>query len=208
MTNPNSKTRLACAVLFGTLFLAAGAGASQGDFYQSYANAKVIAQVPLHDGAPQQMFLQREDRKQFLYIQQPSGQGFTVIDVTKPAKPAILSHVAGGNLTMVGSGLAVTEMPDHRASAGGYHSGEKPEGTRGGGSVAPQSVRMMDVSDPAHPKTVQTFDGVTSILQDPARNLIYVANQQGIWIISRQPMLRRHECGSSDAISSAIPNCD
>ena len=80
--------------------------------------------------------------------------------------------------------------------------GEGPHGSR-----VVESVRVLDVSDPAHPRTVQNFDGVTSILQDSARNLIYVANGDGVWIGSHQQVLRRHECSSSDAISP-MPNCE
>jgi hypothetical protein len=43
---------------------------------------------------------------------------------------------------------------------------------------------------------------------DNARSLIHLANGEGIWILSHQQVLRRYLCGSSDAISSVIPNCD
>jgi hypothetical protein len=43
--------------------------------------------------------------------------------------------------------------------------------------------------NPAHPKTVQTFEGVTSIVRDDARGLIYVANGDGIWILSHREVL-------------------
>jgi hypothetical protein len=74
--------------------------------------------------------------------------------------------------------------------------------------MAPESVRLVDESDPAHPRTIQTFDGVTNLVRDNARNLIYVANGDGVWILSYQRVLRRHMCSSSDAISATIPNCD
>ena len=45
-------------------------------------------------------------------------------------------------------------------------------------------------------------------MRDDARSLIYVANGDGIWILSHREVLRRHLCSSSDALSSAIPNCD
>ncbi|HXY11571.1 MAG TPA: hypothetical protein VEI52_27300, partial [Terriglobales bacterium] len=68
-------------------------------------------------------------------------------------------------------------------------------------------VLILDVSDPAHPRKVQSFSGVTSILPDNARGMIYVANSDGIWILSHRQVLRSHPCSSSDAISP-IPNCD
>jgi len=197
----------ACAVLtLGALLLTMRAYASAGDFYQSYTQAKVIAHLPLPGGA-RQMFLQREGRTQYLYVQQASHQGFTVIDVRKPDRPKVVNHVPQESLTMVASGLAISQTSDNSAAVGTSHLAGEAEGTRGGGTV-PESVRVLDVSDPAHPRTIQTFSGVTSILPDDARGLIYVANGEGVWILSHQQVLRRHECSSSDAISSAIPNCD
>jgi hypothetical protein len=187
------------------LFLTIKSEASQGDFYTSYTDTKVIAHVPLSGGSAQQMFLQQVGRREYLYLQQASNRGFTVIDVSKSAKPNIVTHVPRENLTLVASGLAIAEAPDSTA-AGSSGVDENAEGTRGGGS-APQQIRVLDVSDPAHPRTVQSFTGVTSILSDDARGLVYVANREGIWILSHQQLLRRHECSSSDAISP-MPNCN
>jgi len=204
------KTRIfACAVLaLGALFLTIRADASPGYFYPSYTGAKVIAHVPLSGGAPQQMFLQQEGRRRYLYVQQPSLQSFAIVDVSKPTKPKVISHVPEESLTVVGSGLAIAETPESPATGGNSPATKNPAGARGGGRTLPESVRVLDVSDPAHPRTVRTFDGVTTILQDGINNLIYIADQDGVWILSHQPVLRRHECSSSDAISSAIPNCD
>jgi hypothetical protein len=140
-------------------------------------------------------------------VQQPSQLGFTVVDVTKPSKPKTVSHVPQENLITVGSGLAISGESQSAVTVGISPVAGSPEGTRGGGTV-PETVRVLDVSDPAHPRTVQTFSGVTDILPDDARALIYVANGDGVWILSHQKVLRRHECSSSDAISSAIPTCD
>ena len=204
----NRTTSVAGAILaLSALFLATPSYASPGDFYPSYTDAKVIAHMSLSGASPQQMFLQQAGRKQYLYLQQPAQEGLTVVDVSKPTKPKIVSHVLGENLTLVSSGLAIAEKPNNSAAMGDSRAVQGAEGTRGGGSVS-ESVRVLDVSDPAHPRTVQTFSGVTSVLPDNARGLIYVADGEGIWILSHQQVLRRHLCGSSDAISAAIPNCD
>jgi hypothetical protein len=191
----------------GTLFVTMRSEASTGDFYPSYTDATVIAHLALSGGSPQQMFLQQAGRKQYLYLQQAAQQGFTVVDVTKPRQPELVNRVPQGELTMVASGLAIAEKSENSTTGGASRPEASAEGVRGGGN-GPESVRVLDVSDPAHPRTVQTFSGVTSILSDNARGLIYVANGQGIWILSHQQVMRRHLCSSSDAISSAVPNCD
>jgi hypothetical protein len=201
---------LACVALaLSALLFTTRADASDSDFYPSYLQARVIAHLPLSGGA-QQLFLQQEGQSQYLYVRQPSQRGVTVIDITKPERPKVVSQLPLDNLTMVGSGLAIFETPESsatvRTSLGTPLATGNAEDARGNGAVL-ESVRVLDVSDPAHPRAVQNFDGVASILHDSARNLIYIANGDGVWIVSHEQVLRRHECTSSDAMSP-MPNCD
>jgi hypothetical protein len=151
------------------------------------------------------MFLQQEGRKAYLYVRTASQPGYAVFDVTKPEHPRAVNRQPE-NLTMLGSGLAISETPDDSKTGSPAQAANRTSPQASG--KFPESVRVLDVSDPAHPRTIQTFDGVTSMARDDARNLIYVANGDGIWILSHREVLRRHLCSSSDAISSAIPNCD
>jgi hypothetical protein len=159
------RTLTCVALAVGALLSAPGADASDTDSYPSYLPARVIAHLPLSGGI-RQMFLQQEGKRQFLYVQQPPQQGVTVIDITKPERLKVVSQVPLENLTMVGSGLAISETPENSATVGASLATGNGEGPHGSGVV--ESVRVLDVSDPAHPRTVQNFDGVTSILQDSA----------------------------------------
>jgi hypothetical protein len=40
-----------------------------------------------------QIFLQGHGDKQYLYIQQASEEGFTIVDVTKPYRPNVVNRV-------------------------------------------------------------------------------------------------------------------
>jgi len=195
---------------FGCVWLAIGvlvvpicAVASAGDFYPTN-ETKIVGHVVLSGKPTRQMFLQQEGRRAYLYVRQASQQGYTVFDVSKPKRPKAVNHVSQKNLTPVDSGLAISETPHSSVSSGSAAR----SGSSQGASTTPELVRVLDISDPAHPRTVRTFDGVTSIARDDRRGLIYVANGDGIWILSHRQVLRRHLCSSSDAISSAIPNCD
>ena len=108
------------------------------------------------------------------------------------------------NLIMVSFGLAISEMPENSATGCFPRRWKRGRPSR---KWCSGSVRVLDVSDSAHFRAVRNVDGVTSILQDSARNLLYVADGEGLWIVSHQKMLRSHECSSSDAISP-LPNCD
>lgn len=187
--------------LLGIFVLPICASASPIDFYSSY-ETKIVGHVAVSGKPTRQMFLQQEGRRAYLYVRQASQQGYTVFDVTKPARPKLLNQVSQRNLTILDSGLAISETPDTSPSPSVGAAGRNQ-----GGNRPPELVRVLDVSNPAHPKTVETFEGVTSIVRDAARNLIYVANRDGIWILSHHEVLRRHPCSSSDAMSP-MPNCD
>src|ERR1700723_1695960 len=59
--------------------------------------ATVIAHLPLPQATGSQMLLQKENGKQYLYVQQATKQGFMVVDVTKPEKPSLLKRTAETN---------------------------------------------------------------------------------------------------------------
>lgn len=170
--------------------------------------AKVIAHLALKDAPGSEMLLQNKGDKQYLYVQKSSKQGFTVIDVTKPVRPALVnlgaqsSDATAGKLEIVGPDVGLAEVPD-KNSKGVIRNSDNPT----------ETVKILDLSDPAHPKVLQTFTGVTSILQDPSRGLIYLANNDGLWILNHArhgltPAKKKRPCGSEDAIASMPPDCE
>jgi hypothetical protein len=170
--------------------------------------AKVIAHLPLQEAPGNEMLLQTKGDKVFLYVQKASKQGFTVIDVTKPVQPSLVNRAASpndataGKLEMVSPDVALAEVPD-KNSKGVIRNTDNPT----------ETVKVLDLSDPAHPKVLQTFTGVTSILQDPGRGLIYLANNEGLWILNHPkpgftPAKKKRPCGSEDALQSMPPDCE
>ena len=156
--------------------------------------ATVIAHLLLPGAPASQMFLQEHGGKQYLYIEHASKEGFTIVDVTKPNQPNVIKRVAWpneastGKLQMVGTGLALAAAPDGDSGTprGGYPT---------------QSVRVLDLSDPANPRPLQSFSGVTSVLADDGRNLIYITNNEGLWILrhqQEQPALPRWDAETSN----------
>ncbi|MGB7845693.1 MAG: hypothetical protein WBL63_08775 [Candidatus Acidiferrum sp.] len=170
--------------------------------------AKVIAHLPLQEPAGSEMLLQSKGDKHFLYVQKASKQGFTVVDVTKPALPSLVNRGApsndatAGKLEMVSPDVGLAEVPD-KNSKGVIRNTDNPT----------ETVKILDLSDPAHPKVLQTFTNVTSILQDPSRGLIYLANNEGLWILNHSkpvlvPAKKKRPCGSEDALASMPPDCE
>src|SRR5580698_600650 len=80
--------------------------------------ATVIAHLPLPQATGSQMLLQREDTKQYLYVQQAAKQGFMVVDVSRPDRPSLLKRTAesnqatAGNLQIVSPDVAIAEAPE------------------------------------------------------------------------------------------------
>ena len=96
----------------------------------------------------------------------------TLIDVSNASQPLFLSELsklpggsAGRFLAVAGTAALVAEPPFSAPS------------------VAPQTVRIMDYSDPKQAKVVREFTGVTALNTDPYRWLIFLANSEGIWIL-------------------------
>ena len=176
-------------------------------------SAVVIAHLPLSGPAVSQMFLQENGNKQYLYIRQASKEGFTVVDVTKPDRAKVVNGVSalnqssGGKVQMVGSGLALEETPDSSTTGGVRHelSPAKPPAATAGRPT--ESVRVLDLSDPANPRTLQTFQGVTSVLADDGRRLIYIANSEGLWILRHKQQRPPKPACDSESVFSPIADC-
>ena len=165
--------------LFAVILLATAAGAEEP--------TRVIAHITLPGTAVRQMYLQHHDGKQYLYLQQ--GAHFTVVDVTNAKNPTIVERVASrGSLEWIQSGLAVTLAP------------EKGSTDLEPSTVSTQVVNVMDFGDPKHPRTIQTFSGVTSILPDETRELIFIANNEGLSVLSHKQPYHLPLCTSEDAM--------
>ena len=170
--------------------------------------ATVIAHLPLPQATGNQMLLQKENGKNYLYVQQASKQGFMIVDVTKPDKPSLLQRTAqssqatAGNLEMVSPDVAIAETPD-----------KKPN-TLTNSNHPTETVRVLDLSDPQNPKTLQEFNGVTSILPDGGHGIIYLANNEGLWILRYnrpallEPARKKRPCDSEAEIQAMPPDCE
>jgi len=170
--------------------------------------ATVIAHLPLPQATGNQMLLQRENGKQYLYVQQAAKQGFMVVDVSQPDKPSLLKHTAesnqatSGNLEMVSPDVAIAEAP------------EKTPTTLTSSTHPTETVRVLDLSDPRNPKTLETFNKVTSLLPDGNHGLIYLTNNEGLWILRYnhpsllEPARKKPPCDSNAEIMAMPPDCD
>lgn len=208
MTNGKRWTALGLLVLVLCSVSTSSAAAEEKVVKPQDVPATVIAHLPLPQSSGSQMLLQRENAKQYLYVQQVGKQGFMVVDVTRPEKPSLLKRAVGsnqattGNLEMVSPDVAIAEAP------------ERTPTTLTSSTHRTETVRVLDLSDPHNPKTLETFNKVTSILPDGSRSLIYLTNNDGLWILRYnhpsliEPAKRKPPCDSNSEIMSMPPDCD
>ncbi len=163
--------------------------------------AAVIGHMALEGPPATKMFLQQDNSKQFLYIDQGTRQGYTVVDVTKPTQPSIVNHVDSGRVRLMPGDVGLAESPDSDAR------------TVARSQPPTESVKLLDLSDPAHPKIVQSFNGVTAMLRDDSKNLVYLTNNDGLWVLKHignqiRPAKKLPDCTSESAIQAAPPDCE
>jgi len=208
-TSSRTLLRLDTLALFVFVSSAALAGATEHPAPKpTDLPATVIAHLPLPQATGNQMLLQKEDVKQYLYVQQAGKQGFMIVDVTKPEKPSLVKRTAesnqstAGNLQMVAPDVAIAEAPEKTAST--LTSSNHPT----------ETVRVLDLSDPRNPRVLETFNKVTSILPDGGHGLIYVANNEGLWVLRYnhlallEPARKKQPCDSNSEIMAMPPDCD
>src|SRR5579864_3791370 len=182
--------------------LATAALASEPQAKPTDVPATVIAHLPLPQATGNQMLLQKQEGKQYLYVQQASKQGFMVVDVSKPEKPNLLKRTAqsnqatSGSLDIVSPDVAIAQAP------------EKTSGTLTSSNHPTETVRVLDLSDPRNPKTLETFTKVTSVLPDGAHGLLYIANSDGLWVLRYnrpsllEPAKKKPRCDSESEIAA------
>ncbi|MGA7622688.1 MAG: hypothetical protein WB630_07085 [Candidatus Acidiferrales bacterium] len=162
--------------------------------------ASVVAHLKLNGAAVSQLELQQHGNKQYLYVEQASKEGLAIVDVTKPDQPILIksdawpNQASTGKLQLVSGQLALAEA----------------SGTATAETISTETLKVLDLSDPANPRTILTFSGVTSTLADDARSLVYITNSDGLWILKHQSeqemSSQTHACSSEDA-SNDVASC-
>jgi hypothetical protein len=176
---------------------------------QTEERIKVLARLPLPDMHVNQMFSQQRGNKHYLYLHRPNRRAFALVDVSHPEKPVLLERAtleaaAGGAVEVARpeSTLAVAVTPEEETKGGASQTAGAAPKT----ALPTETVRLVDLSDPKHPKTLKTISGVTSMLPDETRHLLYLVNSEGLWIISHRETQAMPYCTSTSALM-IMPNC-
>jgi hypothetical protein len=137
---------------------------------------EVVGHIPLAGGAVTRFSSTQHYSSYYLYAEHGASTNVTLIDVTKVGQPSVLADVSyspdGGSQSLLAvAGTAALVNSEAETSAAP--------------AAAPQTLKIMDFSDPQHPKVAREFTGVTAIGRNDPRGLIFVANGDGIWILKQ-----------------------
>jgi hypothetical protein len=136
---------------------------------------QVVGHIALTNGPVVRFLATQHYSSYYLYAERGPGQAATLIDITKTNQPSVLADVAyaptgsSGNLTVVAGTAALVSSEPAAPTA----------------VQPPQTIRIMDFSDPQNPKIAREFTNVTAMTRDAGRGLIFVANTDGIWILQQ-----------------------
>jgi len=136
---------------------------------------EVVGHVPLTDGPVKRFLVTQHYSSYYLYAEHEPGKSVTLIDVTKTNRPSILADVA---YTPDSGANSITAVAGTAALV-------SSEAAAGAPVTPPQTVRIMDFSDPRNPQVAREFATVTAISRDDRRGLIFIANADGIWILQQ-----------------------
>ncbi|MGA3073444.1 MAG: hypothetical protein ABSG56_07115 [Bryobacteraceae bacterium] len=136
----------------------------------------VVGHIPLTNGPVSRFLATRHLDSYYLYAEHDTGKSVTLVDVTKVAEPVVLADVT---YPFRGGTVSIFTVSGTTALVGGE------EATAAKPVLDPQTIRIMDLSDPRHPKVAREFAGVTAIGADDRRGLIFLANPEGVWILQQ-----------------------
>lgn len=133
---------------------------------------EVVGHIPVTGGPVTRFLSTTHYSSYYLYVEHDGSKNVTLIDISKAAQPVVLADIpssanggSGSLFAVAGTAALITEP-----------AGSVP-------AVKPQTIRIMDFSDPKQPKVAREFAGVTAISRDDQRGLIFLANPEGIWIL-------------------------
>jgi hypothetical protein len=174
---------------------------------QSQEQVSVVGHLDLHGMQVKQIFVQERSGKNYLLLRRADQNAFAIVNVSDPAKPLLgdrddLRQPAGAevDLPRPGSALAIAFVPERNSAPA---ASAMPASAI---TLPTESVRLIDLTDPQHPKTVKIFNRVTSVASDDGRKLVFLVNNEGLWIVSHHRNHPLPMCTSESEIEP-LPDC-
>jgi hypothetical protein len=166
-------TLLSLASLFVPLAHAKSKEKDKKQQQPTAAGIYLISHLPLPETTVSNIVAASSDpTRQLLQLTDTVRRTVTVVDVTEPTQPKLLEH------SQLPAEFANASMQTRVGDTALFTAADSDSGH--GDS---RSVTLVSFADTSNPKTVQKFEGVTAVWSDRERELIYLTNAEGLWIL-------------------------
>jgi hypothetical protein len=155
----------------------------------------LIGHLPLPETTVSRISAASDPSQPLLQLTDAVHGTLAVVDVTQPARPKLLqqsrlpAELAQANVQVRVGDAALLTLSQNDSPA----------------HADPQSVTLVSFADPSNPKTLQRFEDVTAVWNDRDRDLIYLSNAEGLWILKIYSPADKRAEEQSDQIRSAYP---
>lgn len=133
----------------------------------------LIGHLPLPETTVSGIAAVSDPSRQFVQLTDAIHGTLMVVDVAEPSRPKLVEQ------SKLPAELAHAQVQVRVGDAALLTVSQ----TDSPGHADPQSLTLVSFSDPSNPKTVQTFEGVTALCNDRERELIYLSNADGLWVL-------------------------
>ena len=141
----------------------------------------VLANLPVSGGPVTRFVMTKHYSRSYLYLEH-SSHIVTLVDVTDASHPALLADVDMGGA----SGTLLTAAGD-AALISSDGSAPVASAAQAAAPAAEKTMTIVSFADKSHPQTIKQFRKVTCTALDDHRGLVFVANDEGLWILHRNP---------------------
>src|SRR5262249_33079575 len=133
----------------------------------------LVGHLPLSETTISYISATSDSSRQLLQLTDATQRTLTVVDVTMPEQPKLVEQ-AQLPADLVNSALQ-TRIGNTALFAATDSSSFDRKDTK--------SITLVSFADPSNPKTVQKFENVTAVWMDRGRELIYLTNSDGLWVL-------------------------
>lgn len=133
----------------------------------------LVGHTPLPDNTVSDIDPISNPDRQLIQLTDNVHGTITLLDVSRPKQPKVLEKFQLP---------AEFAQSDVQTRVGNATLLMVPEGMPAA-HADPQAVALLSFTDPANPKTLLKLQGVTALWTDRSRELIYLTNGEGLWIL-------------------------
>ena len=133
----------------------------------------LVGHLPLPETTVSYISATSDSSRHLLQLTDGAQRTLTVVDVTVPEQPKLVEHA------QLPADLANSALQTRIGDTALFAATDSPSSDRRDS----RSITLVDFANPSNPKTVQKFENVTAVWMDSHRELIYLANSEGLWIL-------------------------